>query len=119
MVSEQLKDVLPLAQSDVDEAVLCDKARLNTGLGVFCTQLQSCDSLAGTTDWVPGAWLAAGLGPLGSVEGWCSPWLLSQRSGTTRMTSDQLPTNGFATRCRRSRIVLLMSSLKSSRQRLP
>ena len=97
VVSQQLKDVLPMIMAEVTAAVVFEKARLHTGSGVFSTQLQSCDSLAGTTDWVPAAWLAAGLGPQGSVEGWCAPWLLSQRSGTTRMTSDQLPTNGFAT----------------------
>ena len=78
------------------DALQQDKGRLNTGSGVLCAQLESSDALTQTTDWVPSSWQAAALGPQ-SVLGWCIPWPLSQRSGSTRMSSDVLPTNGFAT----------------------
>ena len=95
-VTQQLRDFQPLVQREVADALQLDKGRLNTGLGELCTQLESSDALAQTTDWVPSSWQAAALGPQ-SVQGWCAPWLFSQRSGSTRMSSDVLPTNGFAT----------------------
>ena len=95
-VTAQLSDLLPAVEEQVSRAVLEDKAQL-TQHAMVATQLNDhSEGLLETANWVPAAWAAAGWNP-NTVTGWCSPWLLSQRAGTTRMSSTDMPTNGMPT----------------------
>ena len=95
-VTAQLNDLLPAVQEPLAIAMMHDKARLSQSAMVATQLNDKCDALLDTANWVPAAWQAHGWAP-NSVTGWCSPWLLSQRAGTTRMTSMDMPTNGMPT----------------------
>ena len=95
-VTAQLSDLLPAVQEQLAIAIMNDKARLSQSAMVATQLNDKCDALLDTANWVPAAWQAHGWAP-NSVTGWCSPWLLSQRAGTTRMTSMDMPTNGMPT----------------------